>query len=674
MPLKSYKEKISYPSGILLLTGLNFLGGKSVFIFAYVENDITLLWPPIAIGLAFLLRFGLKYWPGVLLGEFFIHYSNGQSAFLASTTGLAEVISIGVTIFLLRKVGFSKRFTRQQDVLYFTLFGLLVCPVTEASLGVSARLLDGMVSLEEYGQVWISWVVGDVTALIVLFPVLVTWPNHKVFAHCSLLKFLEFLCLLMGLSLASYFVFLYPTEASSNQIPLVYLPMAFLIWAALRFGPYQTALAGLITSGMAVVGTARGFSPFIQENVFSTIAFLWAYLIVASVLALLLAVIQVENQQAHEKVQNSEARFKALSSAGFEAIFVSMNGVVVDLNEAALELFGYDYPQLNGMPLRQLIASDSVEMFEQHMASNEQNPFELKALRKDGGFFFAECRYRVYQYEENKVVILALRDVTSLKKALEKEQHLNEELAIHEEELRQQLLFVEKMNIELEKTNKALDRFVYSASHDLRAPISSALGLITIARMEEDRNELINYLDMQEKSLHRLDQFIGDILNYSRNSRTDILKEKIQFSELVQEIFKNYEFAKNFAKIKKIIKIEQAGLFFSDQRRISIILNNLIANAIQYYNPYATEPYVKVQIETNWSEAIIKIIDNGVGIGAEHLDKVFDMFYRASTTNVGSGLGLYIVKEVVEKLNGTITLKSEIDKGTSFVLTIPNLI
>lgn len=672
MPLKDHKEILKYILGIFLLASLNFIGAKSVSIFAYVENDIALLWPPTGISFAFLLRFGLKWWPGIFFGELLFHFLSGQSFLLASTTGLGVIVSILVSIYALRKVGFSNHFSRQKDVLYFVLLALTICPVIDASIGTTARLLDGMVPSHRFSLVWISWVVGDVTALIVLAPVIATFPKKKESRQWSLSKIVEGICLFTGISLVSFFIFFDIIESKSSQIALVYLPMPFLIWSALSFRPFQTALAGLITSGMAVIATAQGNGPFIQVNIVSTIGFLWTYLIVASILALLLAAIHVENLYARRKIQESEARFKALSKASFEAIFITIDGMIIDFNNAATELSGYNPKQLRKMAFIKLLDQGSSMAFQEYVSSKQLYPFESRVIRKDGSNFFAELRYRIYQQEEKQILIFAIRDITQLKDTLDKEQELNEELAIREEELKEQLLFVENMNVKLEKVNKALDRFVYSASHDLRAPISSALGLINIARMEKNQHQVATYLDLQEKSLKRLDHFIGDILDFSRNSRTDLLKEEINFEGLLQEIFNSYEFVENSDKIKKIVEVNQHEPFISDKRRLNIILNNLISNAIRYYNPFAGEPFLKVQVDTNYTQATIQVIDNGLGIGSEHIDKVFDMFYRASSYQVGSGLGLYIVQEVLEKLKGSIYIESELNKGTCFTVTIPN--
>jgi signal transduction histidine kinase len=228
-------------------------------------------------------------------------------------------------------------------------------------------------------------------------------------------------------------------------------------------------------------------------------------------------------------------------------------------------------------------------------------------------------------------------------------------------------------NIELSKTNQELDNFVYSVSHDLRAPISSVLGLIAISKMENDPVQLKYYETLKEKSLLKLDSFIKDILDYSRNSRVEIIPQKINWEIYITELALQFEYLPEAKKIKVEINISQTDEFYTDLYRISIIFNNLISNAFRYSDLQKENRFLKIKGEINQEKASISIEDNGIGIAEEHQQKIFDMFYRASEESKGSGLGLYILKETLEKINGTIKLSSEVGKGTSFYVEIPNL-
>lgn len=233
---------------------------------------------------------------------------------------------------------------------------------------------------------------------------------------------------------------------------------------------------------------------------------------------------------------------------------------------------------------------------------------------------------------------------------------------------------IEESNKELRKSNHELDKFVYSVSHDLRAPLSSMLGVVTLIETETTDNSIAGDIKMLKNSIHKLDGFIKDILDYSRNARTDVNLQEIHFDELLNDIKGNLKhMASANANVDMRIHVKNGTSFLSDRVRLNIILNNLISNSIRYSKPDISDSFVEVHVDANETDARIVIKDNGIGIAKENQDKVFDMFYRISKKSVGSGLGLYIVKEMVEKLNGYLHLESQIDEGTQFTILIPNM-
>ena len=207
----------------------------------------------------------------------------------------------------------------------------------------------------------------------------------------------------------------------------------------------------------------------------------------------------------------------------------------------------------------------------------------------------------------------------------------------------------------------------------LTANTFSILGLINLMKLETEKDKMQEYIALQEKSITKLDRFINDIIDLSRNSRLGIAVNKIDFDNLLNEIFDNQTFMPLANKIEQIIEIEKNLEFYSDKQRLSVILSNLISNSFKYANPFREKPFVKVKVYTEGNEGIVEVSDNGIGIPEMHLSKIFSMFFRATHQLSGSGLGLYIVKETVEKLNGTITVKSDQTEGTTFTVVIPNL-
>ena len=167
---------------------------------------------------------------------------------------------------------------------------------------------------------------------------------------------------------------------------------------------------------------------------------------------------------------------------------------------------------------------------------------------------------------------------------------------------------------------------------------------------------------MIEDSAKQQDKFIKKILDQSRNSRLEVKKEKIAFEKLLDDIFSQLKFLDINEKVSKTINISQDHPFYSDPWRLQVIFNNLLSNSIRHKN--GSPPKIDIDIHVENNEAHIIIHDNGKGIPKKHLRHVFKMFYRATDKNAGSGLGLYIVKEAVDKLNGSIKLVSREGEGT----------
>lgn len=232
-------------------------------------------------------------------------------------------------------------------------------------------------------------------------------------------------------------------------------------------------------------------------------------------------------------------------------------------------------------------------------------------------------------------------------------------------------LKIEKRNQDLIKTNKEMDHLVYSISHDLRSPIASALGLIEISKLEDDIEKLRYYETLKESCLRRLDHFIIDILNYLKNNRLEI---EISHIDIRQEISFAIEMNSGYNE-HMTVSIENAhtGDFYTDKNRLRIILNNLISNAYRYAKHGSDDRTITIITKNSGSDLIITISDNGVGINEEYMDKIFDMFFKTDEKSKGSGLGLYITKEALDRLNGTIEVWSEKGVGSSFTIKLPNM-
>jgi len=321
---------------------------------------------------------------------------------------------------------------------------------------------------------------------------------------------------------------------------------------------------------------------------------------------------------------------------------------------------------------------------------------EVKNKAKDGSIYWVDTiitplldeRGKPYQY------VVTRFDITKGKKAQENIKKQNVELVIQNEEkkIRAAELFIANKelayqngekenratelslsNKQLVKTNTELDYFVYSVSHDLRSPLTSILGLISFIEEDSREPDTLEQVKMIRDSINRLDGFIKNILSYSQNNRTGLETAKIPIEKTIVEIVNSVRNIKEAKGISFQVDIDEQQPFYNDWQRFNTILENLIFNAIKYHTEEVSGRYVNVRGTTDKEGLKLSISDNGIGIDAAYHEKIFDMFYRLSGKTPGSGFGLYIVKETLEKMNGKIEVQSEKGVGTTFIITLKNL-
>jgi signal transduction histidine kinase len=228
-----------------------------------------------------------------------------------------------------------------------------------------------------------------------------------------------------------------------------------------------------------------------------------------------------------------------------------------------------------------------------------------------------------------------------------------------------------RQNDELSKVNDELDNFVYSVSHNLRAPLTSVLGLLSLAELENKDENVEIFHEMMRTSILRLDETLKEILDYSRNVRRDVESEKIDFELLIKTTIDNLSYLDNNNTIAWRITVDNRMVFFNDAKRLGQIFNNIISNSI-IYRDQNKKAAIGIEVSGDNDQVIVTIADNGIGIEEEILPKVFNMFYRGTEKSDGAGLGLYITREIVKKLNGQLEINSIKGRGTTVSITMPN--
>jgi len=356
-----------------------------------------------------------------------------------------------------------------------------------------------------------------------------------------------------------------------------------------------------------------------------------------------------EQTKTQETIRKTELLFSELfNSSPMAIVLLDSRGNVDRVNSGFEQMFGFTISELKGKSLNEFIVPTTLEAegndLNSVISSDQVVRLETTRLRRD------DVRLSVIIYgvpvhlEDEAIGIFGVYvDITSQKM-------IEEELKVR---------------------NTELDNFVYKVSHDLRAPLSSVLGLVNLAQHPDNQDDPKAYLKIIGERVNQLDHFISDVLSHSKNLKLEIKNGLIHFDQIIDTTFRNLSYMEGADQIRKEIKIIGDD-FYSDPWRVEEVFRNLISNAIKYRkvgNP-SHEITITIMIEQN--EAVITFKDNGIGIAKQNLNRVFEMFYRASEQSGGSGLGLYIVKNAVEKLRGRVTASSEPGLYTIFEIVLPN--
>ncbi len=382
-----------------------------------------------------------------------------------------------------------------------------------------------------------------------------------------------------------------------------------------------------------------------------------------------------ETTKAEKKVRFQSNLLNIISQAGISA---NENGIINFWNKAATEIYGWSAEEALGKNVISLISTeqkegDAREIMHKLSQGNTSNEFVVR--HKDGHTFsvFASTSPIYGKHGKYEGAMEVSLDITGRKKEEEKLGKLIKELAYQNQEKEIRAAELILSNKELLKTNKELDSFVYSVSHDLRSPLTSILGLISFIEEDSREPDTLEQVKMIRTSINRLDGFIKNILSYSQNNRTGLEMVKIPIEKTIGEIVDSVRNIKDAEGISFQVEIDEQHPFYSDWQRFNTILENLISNAIKYHTKEVSGRYLKLSGTTDNKELKLRISDNGIGIDEAYHKKIFDMFYRLPGTATGSGFGLYVVKETLEKLHGKIEIQSEKGVGTTFIITLKNL-
>ncbi len=355
-----------------------------------------------------------------------------------------------------------------------------------------------------------------------------------------------------------------------------------------------------------------------------------------------------EKKRAEAQIRKHQTMFSQLfQNVPIAVVLLDEKGKVANVNPGFEQMFGYKEADLKSRNLNDYIVPESLlnEGIDLNNLIVSHKVVNIESTRKHrSGRIINVMLYGVPVIQDHQVIGIygVYVDITHRKKVEE----------------------------ELKVRNAELDHFVYKVSHDLRAPLSSVLGLVNLSKVKGNDDNPLEYMDLIGEKIAALDNFIGDVLSHSKNLKMEVDLARVDFGGIIEQTFVDLGYLAGARQIKRSINIEGVD-FYSDRWRVSEILRNLISNAIKYRRA-DVDGEITIDIQVDHLRAHIAFSDNGIGIKEANLQRIFDMFYRASDQGEGSGIGLYIVKNAVEKLGGHIKVASSPGTGTRFDIFLPN--
>jgi PAS domain S-box-containing protein len=428
-----------------------------------------------------------------------------------------------------------------------------------------------------------------------------------------------------------------------------------IMTAYLLFAPRVVVLVFIANMLCIVLGPLLVFNLPLQPTLFSIF-----FVLVVSMLILIAGVLRQYDQQQLTRqsfaLAESEARYRQLFEAAFEAIIVHDDGLVLDANPAFEQITGYSLAEAKGTPLVDFVSPDFRGTFKRKLASVPSEPFETVYVCKNGTSIQVEIRGKEHPYMGRIVRVAAVRDITERKQA--ETEHL-------------------VLTVEREKM-KMMQRFMGTMSHDLRTPLTvMKTGIYLLKRLINDPEKRDHQIEILEAQTDHMQHLMDNMLNMARLDRaTDTGKfdlKLVDANDAVRDVIEEHRtLAQRKNQTLEFIAGTQTAKLLIDVEQFNRMLRHLLLNALNYTPAGGT---IRVDTESQPPNLLIRVQDSGIGIDSEDMPHIFEHFYRAddarNSDKGGTGLGLTIAKKIAEAHGGAIEVDSVLGQGSTFTILLP---
>lgn len=645
-----------------------YLAAKVGFALTFQPNPISVLWPPNALLLSALLLTPTRLWWLMLTAALPAHLAVELESGVPLAMVLGWFVSncaealFGATC-IRAFVGERLRFDLFRHVGYFLLFGVLLSPFATSFLDAAFVKLSG------WGQVDYASLVrrrffSNALAALALVPVIVTWISKGPgwLRAVTTRRLIEPVAFLAGLLVMSFAVFQEAEVRWSTTPALLYMPLPFLLWAALRLGPLAVSLGLFLITGFAAWGAIHGLGPFVTGSAEDNAIAVQLFLIVIGVPKLLLMAGVEERRRAKDALQASESRFATVFRSNPDPMVVLTypEGVFRDVNRRWQAIFGYSREEIVGrtsLDLKMYVnPDDRKRFFDAIRERGGIRDFETEIFDRHGQPHFVSMTAETMDIDGESTLITLSRDLTDQRRAEREAQEQRRQLA----HINRAAMLGELSGALAHELNQPLGAILcnaYAAENLLarepvdRQTVSTIIGdIATDGRRAAD---VIRHLramlkdDTVEMQTIRIEHLIRDTLDLTR---TDLRERQMHVEARVAP-----------------------GLpdTYGDPIQLQQVLLNLVMNACDAMTdkrPDERRLFLRAEHRDD-SSIGISVIDRGTGIPEHQLDLVFEPF--VTTKPQGLGLGLPICRSIVKAHGGRIWATSNPDGGTSLHVTLP---
>jgi len=635
---------------ILLLALVYFTLGNASLLTSYPPGSVACaIWPASGVALAILLLRGENRWPGIWLGAWAINYvtlrTEPSHAILvgiciASASALQAVLGSR----LLRPfINPQAPFRTATEVFLFAGWEAIVC-IIAPSVSILVLTLSHVLPFEARGVAWITWWMGDFVGVLLACPLVLLFSKRASFKERAVwLRHRTELAIFFVLQLALGWVVYSRSSWSGENLPFDYMFLSFLFWGAFRFGQRIVMASTLLIVSLALGGTLSGQGPFSSSSLSESLLLLQMYVAFITLTGLVVSSVLRERDQTLLDLEESTYRFRALARNCPVGIFqTDQAGEYIYVNDRWSKLTGLNLAQAKDW--LELIHTDDKstvrERWRNALVARSEFSGEYRVAR-DGDEQWRQLTAVPLKGKDGQVTgfLGVVSDISEQKRA----------------------------GRELARSNEELERFAYIASHDLQEPlrmISSYLTLIQnrySGKLDASADEFITFA---VEGARRMKALIVGLLQYSRVSTDERQFEQVAVPDVLAGVMAGLKVAVEESHAE--VTWDALPVIQGNSVQVSQVFQNLIGNAIRYRGEAAPRIHISGKKESDrW---VFCVKDNGRGIDAPYVKRVFDLFQRAPQQNdsPGMGLGLAVCKKIVERHGGKIWVESQVGKGSSF--------